>query len=234
MIGFYNYTVILTFLGLVVSVFGMTQAMEGHFRMAIFCLAFAGLCDTFDGKVARTKKDRTDAQKLFGIQLDSLCDIVCFGIFPALICYHLGVRGSLGFIAISYYCLCAVMRLAFFNVLETNRQMDASSGEKVYHGLPVTSIAIIFPITFLLEFLIPEHFFSPLLIIMLFAVATCFILDFQMRRPKPAILGALILLAALAVSVIFFFSRFDPSASAEYPEGPEAPLIDQIGDSVND
>ncbi len=231
MIGFYNYTIILTFLGLFVSVFGMTQAMEGHFRMAIFCLAFSGLCDAFDGKVARTKKDRTDDQKLFGIQLDSLCDVICFGIFPAMICYLLGVRGPLGGISIGYYCLCAVMRLAFFNVLETNRQSSAAAGEKVYHGLPVTSIAVIFPLTFLLEFLVPSRLFSPLLTVMLFVVGTCFILDFKMRRPRPAVIGLLIAVVACAVCIIFLFSRF---RLIDTPDYHEKPLIDQFAENRND
>ena len=62
MIGFYDYAVVLTFLSILTSVYGMTQAMDGHFRIAIVCLALSGLFDTFDGKVARTKKDRTDDQ----------------------------------------------------------------------------------------------------------------------------------------------------------------------------
>ena len=225
MIGFYNYTIILTFLGLVVSVFGMTQAMQGHFRMAIFCLAFAGLCDAFDGRVARTKKDRTDDEKLFGIQLDSLCDVICFGVFPAMICYLLGVRGTLGGIAIGYYCLCAVMRLAFFNVLETNRLTDLAAGEKVYHGLPVTSVSVILPLTFLLDFVVPDGLFTPLLTIMLFVTATCFILDFRMKRPRPAVIGLLIAVVACAVCVIFLFSRFHPAPA----EGElERPFIDEL------
>lgn len=56
MIGFYDYTVVLTFLSILTSVFGMTQAMDGHFRIAIVCLALSGLFDTFDGKVARTRR----------------------------------------------------------------------------------------------------------------------------------------------------------------------------------
>ena len=209
MIGFYDYTIVLTFLGLVSSIFGMTQAMDAHFKMAIFCLAFSGLCDTFDGMVARTKRGRTDDQKLFGIQLDSLCDVVCFGIFPALICYLLGVRGTLGAIAIGYYCICSVIRLAYFNVLETDRQMDETGGEKVYHGLPVTSIAIILPLTFLLEFTMPEKYFSVVLIFMLFIVGTCFILDFQMKRPGNRVIGLIIVVVACAVAVIFLYSSFE-------------------------
>ena len=81
MIGFYDYTVVVTYISLVSSIVGMFCAIDGKLTVAVFCLAFSGLCDMFDGKIARTKKDRTDDEKSFGIQIDSLCDIVCFGIF---------------------------------------------------------------------------------------------------------------------------------------------------------
>ncbi len=93
MIGFYDYTVVLTYISLMSSVFGMTQAIEGRYKTAIVCLAISGLCDMFDGKIARTKKNRTYDEKLFGVQIDSLCDVICFGAFPAVICYVLVVIG---------------------------------------------------------------------------------------------------------------------------------------------
>ena len=103
LIGVYDYTVILTYIGLISSVFGMTQAIHGDYKVSILCLAFSGICDAFDGRIARTKKKRTEDEKSFGIQLDSLCDVICFGVFPALICYLLGVRGLLGLIIIFFY-----------------------------------------------------------------------------------------------------------------------------------
>ena len=57
-LGIYDYTVILTYISLGISVFGITRALEGDFKVAIFCLALSGLCDMFDGKIARTKKNR--------------------------------------------------------------------------------------------------------------------------------------------------------------------------------
>lgn len=120
MIGFYNYTVILTYMSLVSSIIGMTLAHAGKFGAAVFCLALSGFFDMFDGKVARRKTDRTDDEKLFGIQLDSLCDVVAFGAFPAFLCYCMGVTGRIGFLAIAFYSVSGVIRLAYFNVLETN------------------------------------------------------------------------------------------------------------------
>ena len=101
MLGFYDYTVVLTYISLAVSVFGMTRALEGDFKVAILCLALSGLCDMFEGKIARTKKNRTEDEKKFGIQIDSLCDMVCFGAFPILLAYSLGMRGPIGIVILS-------------------------------------------------------------------------------------------------------------------------------------
>ena len=111
MLGFYDYTVVLTYISLAVSVFGMTRALEGDFKVAILCLALSGLCDMFDGKIARTKKNRTEDEKKFGIQIDSLCDMVCFGAFPILLAYSLGMRGPIGIVILAWYGMNGVVRL---------------------------------------------------------------------------------------------------------------------------
>ena len=136
-LGIYDYTVILTYISLGISVFGITRALEGDFKVAIFCLALSGLCDMFDGKIARTKKNRTDDEKNFGIQIDSLCDVVCFGIFPAMICYCLGVNTPAGIGALIFYSVASVIRLAYFNVSEAKRQNETSENRQYYQGLPI-------------------------------------------------------------------------------------------------
>lgn len=208
MIGFYDYTVVLTYLSLVCSVFGMTQAIDGRFRTAIVCLALSGLLDMFDGKVARTKKNRTDDQKLFGVQIDSLCDVVCFGVFPAMICYILGVRGILGTVVIAYYCVCSVIRLGFFNVLETNRQREEDGANKYYHGLPITTMAIVLPLVFLLNFYISEWAFKWVLLGTLLIVGTLFIVNFKLRKPSNKLLSLIVFVVGCAVAVILLFSRY--------------------------
>ena len=207
-IGVYDYTVILTYLSLISSIFGMTQAIHGDYKMAIFCLAFSGACDAFDGRVARTKKNRTEDEKNFGIQLDSLCDVICFGVFPAMICYLLGVRGTIGLPIVFFYCLCAVIRLAFFNVLEAKRQKTEGGSNKVYRGLPVTSISFILPMAFWLQFLTSDMAFLVLLHVLLALVGFLFILDFPLR--KPGLKQILVLIAALGITVaiIFAYTRY--------------------------
>ena len=89
MLGFYNYTVILTYISLCSAVTGIFTAIagNGHPFVGTCCLLISGLCDSFDGIVARKKKDRTEAEKKFGIQIDSLVDLIAFGVLPCAIGY---------------------------------------------------------------------------------------------------------------------------------------------------
>ena len=100
LIGVYDYTVILTYLSMVSAMIGIVQASKGRFGAAILCILACGICDAFDGMVARSKKNRTEDEKSFGIQLDSLCDVVSFGVAPAFLCYCMGVDGVLGLVCI--------------------------------------------------------------------------------------------------------------------------------------
>ena len=229
-IGFYDYTVILTYISLISSVLGMTRAIHGDYKFAIFCLAVSGICDAFDGRIARAKKNRTDDEKAFGVQLDSLCDVICFGIFPAIICYLLGVRGVLGVILVMFYCLCAVIRLAFFNVLEAKRQANEGGATKVYRGLPVTSIAFILPLAFWLQFIIPELAFMILLHAILLVVGFLFILDFPLRKPGLKTIISLSLVLVFTVGIIFAYTRFRVPA----PSDEGNPIVEEIQEIIED
>ena len=198
-LGVYDYTVILTYMSLISSLLGITQAFSGHFPAAIICLAVSGLCDGFDGRVARVKKNRTEDEKAFGIQLDSLCDVVCFGVYPALLCYNMGMNGVLGLIIVCFFSLCAVIRLAFFNVLEGKRQQTEGGSTKSYHGLPVTSIAFILPLVYVFNFFIDPQAFKILLHVAMTATGFLYILDFPLRKPS---LKTLLIMIAVAVAIV--------------------------------
>lgn len=227
-IGVYDYTVILTYISLISAVFGMTQAIHGDYKSAIFCLALSGICDAFDGRVARTKKKRTEDEKAFGVQLDSLCDVVCFGVFPALICYLLGVRGLLGLAIVFFYCICAVARLAFFNVQEGKRQQTEGGCNKEYRGLPVTSIAFILPVTFWLQFLIPDFVFLVLLHIVLLVVGFLFILDFPVRKPDLKMTLILVGIVSVTVGIIFAYTKF----KLPHPSDESSQIVEEIMEEI--
>lgn len=205
MIGFYDYTVVLTYISFASSVTGIFCASTGHLRWAVFFLAFSGFCDMFDGKIARTKKNRTEDEKSFGIQIDSLCDVVCFGVFPIVICYHLGMKHIGSMVLLILYGLAGMIRLGYFNVMEARRQSETEEARKYYQGLPITSMAIALPLLFVVSPLLPGHtVFLVILHILVGVVGILFITDFRMRKPSVRELVVLVAVIALAVLVILF------------------------------
>jgi CDP-diacylglycerol--serine O-phosphatidyltransferase len=203
MIGFYNYTVWMTYAGLLFALFGMFQAVEGKFVPAVMCLGLSLMCDTLDGRIARAKTDRTPQQCLFGVQIDSLCDVVSFGIFPAVLCYCLGLRDWFGLLGMSYYCVCCVIRLGYFNVLAQEKE----PGEKsIYHGLPVVGLAVILPAAFLLGWWLSGGALFWILRVLFPVMGTLYILNFKVNKPgllQIAIIGLLFLIPMIAVCVVW-------------------------------
>lgn len=202
MIGYYNYTVILTYLSLASAMSGMLFTVNGHFRIALVCLAFSGLCDMFDGKVARAKKDRTEEEKRFGIQIDSLCDVVSFGIFPALWSYCMGMKSALGIGILILYTTGGVIRLGYFNVMEEKRQQKTKEARTSYSGLPITSIAIILPLAAMAGLLWKRQACLLLHITML-AVGILFVTRIRVPKPKNVTLAIFIAAVSLALLKIF-------------------------------
>ena len=206
MIGFYNYTVWMTYASLICSVTGIFCACSGHPRWALACLAMSGLLDAFDGKVARTKKDRTDSEKDFGVQIDSLCDMVCFGTLPVVIAYHLGMHTAPGMVILALYCLAGLIRLAWFNVVTAGEQ-PREDGKKYYQGLPITSVAVILPVFYAVGTLAPKLFLYGLPVVML-ATGFLFILRFPFRKPTTAELYIIIGVGVLTILYILACHRW--------------------------
>ena len=180
MIGFYNYTVILTYLGLLSGFGGILCASNGNLKAAITLLLVAGFCDMFDGKIASTMK-RTKAEKRFGIQIDSLSDLICFGVLPAVICFYCTNERVFHGIIPGLYLLCALIRLAWFNVDEEQRQDKQTGCRKHYLGLPVTTAALIVPFFTGLGGLLSLPL-DYVLSILLLITAAAFITPFQLKK----------------------------------------------------
>lgn len=149
LIGFYDYTVILTYCGMLFAFFGTLKAIKGAYGAAALSLMLAGVCDLFDGTVASTK-NRNQNEKRFGTQIDSLSDLVSFGVLPGIFVYMIcGKYAPVGLIS-TLFVLSALIRLAYFNVLEEDRQSRPTENPGSYLGVPVTNIAILLPACFLL------------------------------------------------------------------------------------
>jgi CDP-diacylglycerol--serine O-phosphatidyltransferase len=205
MLGYYNYTVILTYLSLSSAVFGIYSSFtyDKGAMIAIWCLLFSGFCDMFDGAVARTKK-RTKQEKAFGIQLDSLADLVCFGVLPTIIGYKLGLGDKWWYIIFMIvYTLCALIRLAYFNVTEEERQKVTNGKRKYYEGLPVTSAAMLFPFVFCFQSLFENPFdFAVLYTAVMGVTAVMFISPFKIKKPGKIGLAIFLLIGVAIVSFL--------------------------------
>ena len=104
-----------TIAALFCAFFAITQSMHGRYETAAIAVFLSMLLDGMDGRVARL----TNSQSAFGEQLDSLADMVSFGVAPALIAYkwQLWQFGKIGYSVAFIYCACAALRLALFNTL---------------------------------------------------------------------------------------------------------------------
>lgn len=203
MIGYYNYTVILTYLSLLSALFGTHLAFCSHYVEALLCLLACGAFDSFDGIVARSKKDRTDEEKKFGIQIDSLVDMFSFGIFPAIIGYTLGLHSWIWFVAFGLYAICAVSRLGYFNVAEEIRQNQTTEKRKFYQGLPVTTSCLIFPVIYLLNYFLDSSIVTTIYGCVMFLVAILFIVDFKMIKPRlKGVMGMVVLGILVAIGLV--------------------------------
>ena len=229
MIGVYDYTVILTYLSTISGVVGIIITMTGigHPYCGTLFLMISGLLDGFDGKIARTKKDRTKMEQDFGIQIDSLSDLICFGALPASIgIAQLRVSGiltdlgknaerpehySLILLLISIaavYVLAALIRLAYFNATcEARAEETKRKGKSYFTGLPVTAAALIFPLTLVVHWFtradLTLFYFWLLLIVALLFLA-------NIKIPKPnnkqfAVILSIGLIEFIAVLLILIY-----------------------------
>lgn len=106
---------------------------------AFVLLPIALVCDALDGSVARWRRKSSP----LGGDLDSLADIVSFGVAPAVLGYALGMRGGWDAVALCYFVACGISRLARYNVTAAEMS-DASGKVKHYEGTPIpTSLAIV-------------------------------------------------------------------------------------------
>ncbi len=149
-LGYYDYTVVLTYAGMMFSFYGIMMSIDGKFFEALFCLLIAGLCDMLDGTVASTK-ERSVQEKRFGVQIDSLCDLISFGIMPAVFTYMISNCNPLVGIIASFYTLAGLIRLAYFNVLEEDRSQNHPERKRCFMGVPITTITLLLPVACVLR-----------------------------------------------------------------------------------
>lgn len=166
-------------------------ALNNNLKISIILLIVAGICDLFDGFIARKIK-RTDVEKEFGVQLDTVVDVISFCMTPVIIVYSTAGSSWHALLIYAFYVICGVIRLAYFNTSNV-------PGEPVqfYNGLPVTYIALILPIIMLFHVALVS-------IITLAVVGVLFILNIKISKPR-GVWYILFPVIAVVVAVLWWF-----------------------------
>jgi CDP-diacylglycerol--serine O-phosphatidyltransferase len=193
----------------------LISVFQERFFYAAIAILLAGVFDVLDGKVARL----SGATSKFGIQYDSLADLVSFGIAPALLAFSWALRpyGRFGWLAAFLFVACGALRLARFNVL-------ASSGEtKYFKGLPIPAAASMIALTILLYLRLIESGGVKDIVILVMIYVLAFLMvsniryfsfkEFDLSKRKPfsifiSVVLTMIVIVMEPIIVLFAFVLF--------------------------
>lgn len=196
-IGKWNKSVIATYLGLAISVVGLALAFVSEIKYAMSCLMIAGICDLFDGKIARSCK-RTKEEELFGVELDSMADVANFVVVPIGIFLGTGRINPAWLILYVFFAICGVARLSYFN-------MSAKKNEykiEYYQGLPVTYTALILPITYLFDLCFSDSLIRLVFPFSLWMIGVLNVLDINIAKPRGKAYG---IFSMMAVGMLLLY-----------------------------
>jgi CDP-diacylglycerol--serine O-phosphatidyltransferase len=117
---------------------------------AFILLPTALVCDVLDGYVARLDRKR---QSVLGADLDSLADVISFGVAPAVLGFTLGLRGGWDMLILTYFVVCGVSRLARFNVTASALADESTGKVKYFEGTPIPTSVVIVMLLGVLQYL---------------------------------------------------------------------------------
>lgn len=195
MIRFLNLPNLITLTGLVLALASALLAANGRLAHALAALIGAGICDLFDGFVAR-KLALSDEARTFGARLDSVVDGCAFGIAPAILLHFAGLHTPPELALLALFACCAAFRLAYFDTVG----LATEGAAKYYTGLPTTFTALVLPLALLAGFHSKEAMrlaadvATP-------ALSLAMVSPFKVRKPGGAWYAIFAVLAIAMVSV---------------------------------
>ena len=127
----------LTIIGVCLGLSSIKFALDGNYAISVVALTFAAILDTLDGRIARLIKGTSKVGK----ELDSLTDVISFGVSPGLIMYFWSIRslGKIGWVIVLIYAVCCALRLARFNI--TNSEKSQNWKINFFEGVPSPAAA---------------------------------------------------------------------------------------------
>jgi CDP-diacylglycerol---serine O-phosphatidyltransferase len=155
-------------------------AIGGNIAMAVFLIGIAAILDGLDGRLARMLK----SESAIGAELDSLCDLVNFGVTPALVLYLWDLReeANLGWIACLVYAVCCMLRLARFNV--GSKSPGEAAEKTVFIGVPSPAGALLVLSPIYLAFTSDDAVHLPPLLVAAWMVGVGVLMISHVRTPS--------------------------------------------------
>lgn len=192
MLRFVDAANLLSLAGLASALAGALLAIHGRLAHGLVAMIASGLCDLFDGLVAR-RLSRTDEQRAFGGHLDSVVDACAFGFAPAIWLHAAGLRSLPECALLAFFAACAVWRLAYFDTVG----LATEGGARYYTGVPVTYAALVVPLAALAGFAGAETL-RWTLVGACGALAVAMVSPFRVRKPG-GVMYVVLLLAAIGM-----------------------------------
>lgn len=205
-IGYYSLANAVTLFGLISASMSCFLAASGakNIKFAVLMLFFACICDLFDGRIARSNPNRSEHQQFYGIQLDSLCDMVSFGIAPCFIAFSMGFNGVLDVIIYLIFIVCGAVRLAYFNTLANDAP---GKSMKYYRGVPIPVSCFFITLLVLLSTFIPASVNVWIVRLIMLALGICFVLNIKIK--KPPLRNMLVIFGIQVVMLVVLFIAGD-------------------------
>ena len=193
-IGVYNLANAVTYLGIAAAVVGI--AFAGNQKISMLMLLLSGICDLFDGRVARMFK-RTEQEKRFGIQLDSFADTVSFVIFPAV--FLLAQTRTAWTVALAIvYVFAGVTRLCWFDI-------TTDGNTKYFQGVPVTYMGLFLPALYAVAALTKFSGVVWAAAALMLVMALLFVANIRVKKPG-GVWYAIFTLLALATGAVLLLA----------------------------
>ena len=196
LIGVWNLANCVTWLGITAAVAAMYFALSGNPRIAMLLFLVSGLCDLFDGRVARMFK-RTDVEKAFGIQLDSFADTVSFVVFPAVFLLTLTASPWAVVLAV-LYILAGITRLCWFDI-------TTDGDTKYFAGVPVTYMALVLPLAWIIVSKAAPAAAPAVTAAVMAVMGILYVLNIRVKKPGGvwyAVFGVLAIVLAVLLLVL--------------------------------
>lgn len=198
-IGLYKLWSMFSYIGLFFGVISIYFARIQNFKLALLSLMFSSLIDIFDGTIVRKFK-RTEKEKQFGIEIDSILDTINFGAIPVIIFLNMGFNSIYDYILVFFYLFVITMRLAFFNTDLVNLKGDNKKYE-IYYGFPVTTSPLFMILGYIIYLVFKAKYIMPITMII---SSILFITKIKIKRYKNKWFNIILIIIGLLLVGLMF------------------------------